>query len=187
MTSKAATYRQMAGWNPQAQKAAYPQLPYTDPDLIAYEIRDYLTEVTKRLSKNLPLSLREWETCKEAHIEVALWASHYETPEGEYLKLEDFEPAELLSACLDFDLVIFLTRVNQEGLLENAIDAQSIEHIAHDFWLTRHHHGAGFWDGDYLPSSLGDRLTEISQEFDELYLTIDPDETGSYDEIYVTL
>lgn len=186
MTSKAATYRQMAGWNPQAQKAAYPQLPYTDPDLIAWEIRDYLTEVTKRLAKNLPLSLREWEACKKAHIEVALWASHYETLEGEYLKLEDFEPSDLLTACLDFDLFLFLSRLNKEGLLGDAIDAQNIERIAHDFWLTRHHHGAGFWDGDY-PSSLGDRLTEISQQFDELYLTIDPDETGSYDDSYVTL
>lgn len=28
----------------------------------------------------------------------------------------------------------------------------------HDFWLTRNHHGAGFWDGD-LPKELGERLT----------------------------
>lgn len=30
--------------------------------------------------------------------------------------------------------------------------------IGHDFWLTLHGHGAGFWDGDY---ESGDEITEI--------------------------
>ncbi len=29
----------------------------------------------------------------------------------------------------------------------------------HDFWLTRNHHGAGFWDGDW-PQDVGQNLTE---------------------------
>ena len=29
----------------------------------------------------------------------------------------------------------------------------------HDFWLTTHGHGAGFWDGDY--PTHGDKLTEL--------------------------
>ena len=185
-SSKARSYRRMAGWNPQAQKELYPQLPYTDPDLIAWEISDYLKGVTKRLAKRLDLSLWDWYACKDAHIDVALWSSDYETLEGEYLKLEDFEPSDLLTACLDFDLVVFLSKLNKEGLLEDTIDAQSIERIAHDFWLTRHHHGVGFWTGCY-PKGLGDRLTEISQEFDVLYLTVDPDDNGCYDDSYVTL
>ena len=45
------------------------------------------------------------------------------------------------------------------------------EHAMHDFWLTRNHHGAGFWDGDYEEPA-GTRLTEIAQSFPEcdLYL-----------------
>jgi hypothetical protein len=36
--------------------------------------------------------------------------------------------------------------------------------IAHDFWLTRNGHGAGFWDGDY-PDPAGEELTDISKDF----------------------
>lgn len=34
-----------------------------------------------------------------------------------------------------------------------------------DFLLTRNGHGAGFWDGDYLPKERGDKLTEIAHSF----------------------
>ena len=37
--------------------------------------------------------------------------------------------------------------------------------IDHDLWLTIHHHGAGFWDGDYQH---GDALTKLAQTFPEL-------------------
>jgi hypothetical protein len=46
--------------------------------------------------------------------------------------------------------------------------------IAHDFWLTRNRHGAGFWDGDY-PKKLGEELTKISHQFGELYLYLGDD------------
>jgi hypothetical protein len=39
-------------------------------------------------------------------------------------------------------------------------------HLAHDFWLTRNHHGAGFWDGDY-PEPLGQQLTDLAHSFKE--------------------
>jgi hypothetical protein len=47
------------------------------------------------------------------------------------------------------------------------------EHIAHDFWLTRNHHGAGFWDGDY--GKYGDKLTAIAQTFSEVDLYVGDD------------
>lgn len=37
--------------------------------------------------------------------------------------------------------------------------------IDHDLWLTIHHHGAGFWDGDY---EHGDALTKLAHTFPEL-------------------
>ena len=46
--------------------------------------------------------------------------------------------------------------------------------IAHDFWLTRQGHGAGFWDGVY-PDEIGDKLTEISNDFRELYIYVGDD------------
>ena len=41
----------------------------------------------------------------------------------------------------------------------------------HDFWLTRNHHGAGFWDGDW-PEPQATALTDAAHAFGErnLYL-----------------
>jgi len=38
------------------------------------------------------------------------------------------------------------------------------EQAAHDFWLTRNGHGAGFWDGDW-PEPAASRLTALSKQF----------------------
>lgn len=37
--------------------------------------------------------------------------------------------------------------------------------IAHCFWLNRHGHGSGFWDGDYAN---GDALSEICKTFPDV-------------------
>lgn len=50
---------------------------------------------------------------------------------------------------------------------ENLLDDVSYSTAGHDFWLTRNGHGVGFWDGDY-PKKIGDRLTELSKNFNEL-------------------
>lgn len=51
----------------------------------------------------------------------------------------------------------------------NHPDAGSPEACAgHDFWLTRHHHGAGFWDRGM--GSIGARLTNAAQRYPELNL-----------------
>lgn len=45
---------------------------------------------------------------------------------------------------------------------------------AHDFWLTRNGHGAGFWDGDWPVN--GDKLTAlVKREFPEMTLYIGDD------------
>jgi hypothetical protein len=38
---------------------------------------------------------------------------------------------------------------------------------AHDFILTRNHHGAGFWDGDWT-RSWGEKLTVLANSFGEI-------------------
>jgi len=50
----------------------------------------------------------------------------------------------------------------------------TIEQMAHDFWLTRNRHGAGFWDGDY-PKALGEKLTEFSHKFGEVHILPEDD------------
>ncbi|MDE2103053.1 MAG: hypothetical protein KGL39_37760 [Patescibacteria group bacterium] len=49
----------------------------------------------------------------------------------------------------------------------------------HDFWLTRNHHGAGFWDRG-LSEYLGNLLTEAAKEEHEAYLFVNDDNTLAY-------
>lgn len=46
------------------------------------------------------------------------------------------------------DIKLFLSKIPKE-ILQVAFEEQSPESFGHDIWLTRNHHGAGFWDGDY--------------------------------------
>jgi hypothetical protein len=90
----------------------------------------------------------------EAYIECALWSSTDNSNEqgGEPLddnySIEDIAAdtlAEMISDCKDF----------QESFGE--LISENVERAGHDFWLTRNHHGAGFWDGDWnmkIPDNL---------------------------------
>ena len=44
------------------------------------------------------------------------------------------------------------------------------EQAGHDFWLTRNHHGAGFWDRG--KGEVGRRLTAAVHRYSELTLTL---------------
>ncbi len=56
----------------------------------------------------------------------------------------------------------FIAAIEQEGLEYPA------QGVGHDLWLTRNHHGAGFWDRGY--GDLGKRLTELAHGFGEAYV-----------------
>ena len=53
-------------------------------------------------------------------------------------------------------------------------DFDACERAAHDFWLTRNGHGAGFWDGDW-PEPMSDRLDEAAKAFGEFDLYMGDD------------
>ena len=59
---------------------------------------------------------------------------------------------------------------------DNIADLEGLdpETVAHNFWLTRNGHGAGFWDGDF-EKGLGERLTVASHIFGESYPYIGDD------------
>jgi hypothetical protein len=60
---------------------------------------------------------------------------------------------------------VFISKANALNLFteEELIDENGT--IEHNLWLTIHHHGAGFWDGDY---EHGDALTNLAYTFPEL-------------------
>jgi hypothetical protein len=111
-----------------------------------------------------------------AYIEAALWASNDESDEkgGEPLDanygISDIGPgtlAEMIDDC---------KRFQEENAADIAAgpdgpDYTRYERAGQDFLLTRNHHGAGFWDGDW-PEEVGERLTAASHAYGEVNLYV---------------
>lgn len=103
----------------------------------------------------------------ESYLTTALWSSHDEsTPDGgepmdANYGIADIAPESVEKAARD--CAAFMERAAH--IIEQcpAADRPS---VGHDFWLTRNHHGAGFWDGDY-PEAAGKALTALAEEFGE--------------------
>ena len=94
----------------------------------------------------------------QSYLHTALWSSidEDEPMDCDY-DVDDFSEEAIGQA--ECDLVSFF------GLARDLIVDDVKTTVAHDFWLTRNGHGAGFWDGDY---EHGDELTEICKQFKEL-------------------
>ena len=89
-------------------------------------------------------------------------------PLDNFFDIEDFDGESLRVAVVDCDE--FFDELEDEGLLESALEYADEGRIAHDFWLTRNHHGAGFWDGDY--GDIGDQLTHIAHGFSSVDIMV---------------
>jgi len=107
------------------------------------------------------------------YLTCALWAGP-EDENGEPLDknrtLKDFSSEAVTSATADCkkflnenraDLENYYSTVQRDG------GDDPLAYAGHDFFLTRNHHGAGFWDRDGIEKSLGERLTKASQGFVE--------------------
>lgn len=98
----------------------------------------------------------------KSYIEAAVWADLPEDDEEQTFEFIDLK--SLTQSKSDCDTFI--------QLAGNDLAKLDLNSIAHDFWLTRNHHGAGFWDGDY-EKGLGERLTKLSHTFKELTVFIE--------------
>lgn len=109
-----------------------------------------------------------------AYIECALWAGidwsggeGFEEPLDANYDYDDLAPetlATIMNECEQF------LAANRDSL--DATDATMDQH-GHDFYLTRHHHGAGFWDRGY--GNVGDTLTVAAQTWSESKLYVGDD------------
>lgn len=103
------------------------------------------------------------------YIMAALWSTNDNADEsgGEPLDknygAEDIAPETLAKMKADCE----------KFQAENADDLATRETKfgAHDFWLSRNGHGAGFFDGDW-PEETGDRLQEKARQFGEINLYV---------------
>ncbi len=105
----------------------------------------------------------------QAYLNMALWSTTGDS--GKPLRKEDHKFALGTITIMAEELNDFVALVDREG-----IDWESVltpEQFAHDFWLTRNYHGAGFWDRGL--GKLGLRLTELAQAYGgcELYVGAD--------------
>ena len=116
----------------------------------------------------------------QAYVETALWSStgDNDEPMDRDYDINDLSPETI--ATMETDLNKFFDLIEStpyddgdKSLLDVALEYADYGRIAHDFWLTRNGHGAGFWDGDY--GSIGGQLTAIAKSFDESDLYVGED------------
>jgi hypothetical protein len=105
----------------------------------------------------------------EAYVECALWSSTDEECKPFDLNYDKSSISPETLARMQDDCDHFLDDpVVTDACLERPEDT------GHDFWLTRNHHGAGFWDGNW-PEEVGKILTDLSHSFGEFDLYIGDD------------
>ncbi len=106
------------------------------------------------------------------YLVTALWSSNDESredggdPLDDSYNVEDIDADTIAAAQADCDRF----RELAGDLLDERLAPTA---GAHDFWLTRNGHGAGFWDGDWPEG--GDRLTAICKQFGECSLYVGDD------------
>lgn len=104
---------------------------------------------------------------ERSYLEAALWSST--TENGEPLDKEhearDFSMPDLkrmVEEWREFREANIKDIESTAKPLERYYGCSPECRAAHDFWLTRNGHGAGFWDRGY-PDDLGDRLTKAAK------------------------
>lgn len=115
-----------------------------------------------------------------SYIECALWSTNDEsTPEGGEPLDDNYGPEDLSQECLAA-MIVDCESFQEDNAKDLATWGRYHRYTpeemgGHDFWLTRNGHGAGFWDGDWeVPA--GDRLTEASTAYGEVYLYVGDDD-----------
>lgn len=127
------------------------------------------------------------EAAFTAYVQCALWSSSdyppgvdpEDNPDAREVHLDawDGDITDESLAEMRRELTDFCTQPRVIELVE--LTGMDPEQVGHDFWLTRNHHGAGFWARDH--GAAGDELTKLCHPYGESYLHID--ENGS---IYVS-
>lgn len=120
-----------------------------------------------------------------AYIITALWSSHDESDEtgGEPMDSNydesDLSPEtreKMARDCQRFwdQNAETINAAIATGEVRCGPDFDEYGRAAHDFWLTRNGHGAGFWDGDW-PEPYAEKLTDAAHAFGECDLYVGDD------------
>jgi hypothetical protein len=109
----------------------------------------------------------------QGYLECALWASVGDSRDPQGVKdshsFSDLSEEALKAAIAD---CASFQEANAADL-ELAESFRPLDYLGHDFWLTRNHHGAGFWDRGM--GDVGERLTDASHVYGGLDLYVGDD------------
>lgn len=119
----------------------------------------------------------ELDTFTQAYITAMFWTENESLPDPNNVRVGGMDYrdtgrlmelfgilAESTLAAMEADCAKFQT-VNADMLAQVGTADQN----GHDFWLTRNHHGSGFWDRGY-PESVSKNLTDAAHATGEAYI-----------------
>jgi len=110
---------------------------------------------------------------RDAYVAAMLWSSNDEsTPEGGEPFDANYSESDLAPEAIETietDCRAFFAAHSDLFTPEHCLRRNSTEEAqaGHDFWLTRNHHGSGFWDGDWAEPA-AQILTDAAHAFGEL-------------------
>ena len=111
------------------------------------------------------------QACYSDYLRCAAWSSTDE--DGEPLDSYQFSDEAEKQMRSDLDAFCELVESIPNLETEYAEAGETPVQFAHDFWLTRNHHGAGFWARGL--GKIGERLTNLAYSMGgvDLYLNDD--------------
>jgi hypothetical protein len=117
------------------------------------------------------------EVFLNSYLETALWSStdsDTDEPLDFDCTIEDLAEETVSKAKIDCNDFLTGTMSADLQLFLDNLTSQDTKQAGHDFWLTRNHHGAGFWDGDW-PEPQATMLTERSHAYGSVDLYVGDD------------
>ena len=112
---------------------------------------------------------QEFTYAVDGMLTAALWSSTDENGEPLDANYAAYNIAPATITALVADIVAFIG-ANSDDIAASGMVA---EQVGHDFWLTRNHHGAGFWDRGL--GEVGERLTAATRPYGEVDLYVGDD------------
>lgn len=117
---------------------------------------------------------RDVDSFTRAYIECALWSStdDKDEPMDKNYSWTDLAPetlAKMVADCAKFQQ-------------EQDLSGYPYVNAGHDLWLTRNHHGSGYWENDFGTEEQCGKLTEAAHAMGEQNLYV-----GDDGKLYLTL
>lgn len=136
-------------------------------------------------SHEVHMMYQDCDDFTKAYIEAIFFTeAHSDNPDLEHATIEQFtmaSMAKIKADCRKFQQKVVDAGIDLDEACLKSTQQYSAEELAgHDFWLTRNHHGAGFWDDSDWEKSVGSILTKISHEFSNIDILMDDNDKLVY-------